>query len=203
MGSDKKVLKTNRMDAMKDLISRVKGLILSPQKEWETIETERTSVLSLYRGYIVILAAIPPFASFLGAWFFGMRGLHPTFTAGLFRAAVQYLLSLPALFAVAFVISMAAPFFDGKSDDRRALALAAYSYTPAWLAAAFGLVPGLRFLDVLGFYGIYVFSLGLNRMMRVPKDNLDVFTLVALFLTVAMGALHAWIVSTIAPQQLI
>ncbi|WP_363348188.1 Yip1 family protein [Methylocystis echinoides] len=188
---------------MKELISRVKGLILAPQKEWELIETERTSIFDLYRRYIVILAAIPPFASFLGAWLFGARGLHPTFTAGLFRAAVQYLLSLPALFVVAFVISMAAPHFDGKSDDRRALTLAAYSYTPAWLAAGFGLVPGLRFLDVLGFYGVYVFSQGLTRMMRVPKDNLDVFTLVTLFLTVAMGALHAWIVSAIAPQQLI
>jgi hypothetical protein len=56
---------------------------------------------------------------------------------------------------------------------------------------------------VLGFYGIYVFSLGLERMMRVPKENLDVFTLVALFLTVAVGALHAWLVSVIAPLQLV
>lgn len=191
------------MNDLKDLMSRVKGLILSPGKEWELIETEQTSISDLYRQYIVILAAIPPFASFLGAWLFGSRGLHPTFGAGLFRAVVQYALSLPALFLAAFVISMAAPYFDGKSDDRRALTLAAYSYTPAWLAASFGLVPGLRFLDVLGFYGIYVFSLGLNRMMRVPKDNLDVFTLVALFLTVATGALHAWIVSAIAPAQLI
>lgn len=189
---------------MKDLISRVKGLIFSPGKEWEVIETERTSVVDLYRGYVVVLAAIPPFASFLGAWLFGAHGgLHPTFATGLFRAAVQYVLSLPALFIVAFVISMAAPYFDGRSDDRRALALAAYSYTPAWLAAAFGLVPGLRFLDVLGFYGIYVFALGLTRMMRVPKENHDVFTLVVLFLTVAMGALHAWIVSSIVPQQLV
>lgn len=188
---------------MEALISRVKGLILSPQKEWETIETERTSILDLYRGYIIFLAAIPPFASFLGAWLFGSHGLHPTFMAGLLRAAVQYLLSLPALFIVAFVISMAAPHFDGRSDDRRALALAAYSYTPAWLAALFGLVPGLRFLDVLGFYGVYVFSLGLTRMMRVPKENLDVFTLVALVVTVATGALHAWIVTAIAPPQLL
>ncbi|WP_442753600.1 Yip1 family protein [Methylocystis sp. JAN1] len=188
---------------MNDLISRVKGLILTPRKEWERIENEDTSIAELYRGYIAILAAIPPFASFLGAWLFGSRGLHPTFAAGLFRAVAQYVLSLPALFAIAFVISMAAPHFDGRSDDRRALLLAAYSYTPAWLAAIFGLIPGLRFLDVLGFYGIYVFSLGLTRMMGVPKDNLDVFTLVALFLTVAMGAAHAWIVSLIAPLQLI
>ncbi len=188
---------------MKSLMSRVKGIILTPQKEWETIETERTSAFDLYRNYIAILALIPPFASFFGSWLFGLRGLHPLFGAGLFRAVVQYALSLPALFLVAFVISMAAPYFDGKSDDRRALALAAYSYTPAWLAALFGVVPGLRFLDVLGFYGIYVFSLGLTRMLRVPKDNLDVFTLVALFLTVATGALHAWIVQAIAPAQLV
>jgi Yip1 domain len=188
---------------MQDLISRVKGLILTPQKEWETIEAEETSILDLYRGYIAPLAALPPIASFLGAWLFGAHGLHPTFAGGLFRALVQYTLSLPALFVVAFVISMAAPHFDGKTDDRRALALAAYSYTPAWLASLFGLVPGLRFLDVLGFYGIYVFSLGLTRMMRIPKDNLDVFTLVALFVTVATGALHAWIVSAIAPPQLL
>jgi hypothetical protein len=187
---------------MKELISRVKGLILAPQKEWELIESESVSVAQLYRNYIAVLAAIPPFAGFLGSWLFGARGLHPSFAAGFFRAVVQYALSLPALFLVAFVISMAAPYFDGKSDDRRALTLAAYSYTPAWLASIFGIVPGLRFLDVLGFYGVYVFSLGLTRMMRVPKDNLDVFTLVALFVTVAMGALHAWVVSAIAPAQL-
>ncbi len=188
---------------MEDLVSRIKGLILTPQKEWEAIEAEDISVVDLYRRYIAVLAAIPPFASFLGSWLFGVHGLHPTFASGLFRAAVQYALSLPALFAIAFVISMAAPHFDGRSNDRRALQLVAYSYAPAWLAALFGLVPGLRFLDVLGFYGIYVFSLGLTRMMRVPKDNLDVFTLVALFLTVAMGALHAWVVSLIAPAQLL
>ncbi|PPD42496.1 MAG: YIP1 family protein [Methylocystis sp.] len=188
---------------MKSLVSRVKGVILSPQKEWDEIEAEDSTIVDLYRNYIVILAAIPPFASFLGAWLLGSRGLHPTFAQGVFRALVQYSLSLPALFIVAFVISMAAPHFDGKTDDRRALMLAAYSYTPTWLAAFFGLVPGLRFLDVLGFYGVYVFSLGVTRMMRIPKDNLDVFTLVALFVTVATAALHAWVVSLIAPLQLL
>ncbi len=188
---------------MKPLLARIKGVVLTPHKEWEEIESETTSVPDLYRHYIALLAALPPFASFLGAWLFGSHGLHPSFGQGLFRAFVQYSFSLPALYIVAFVISMAAPHFDGKSDDRRALILAAYSYTPTWLAALFGLVPGLRFLDVLGFYGIYVFSLGLPRMMRVPKDNLDVFTLVALFVTVATAALHAWVVSLIAPAQLL
>lgn len=190
------------------LHERVKALILSPQKEWEKIDAEDTSIPDLYRSYIAILAAIPPFASFLGGWLFGYWQarsgvVHPTFAGGLLRAVTQYALSLPALYLIAFVVSMAAPHFDGRSDDRRALQLMAYSYTPAWIAAIFGLVPGLRWLDVLGFYGVYVFSVGLPRMLRMPKDNLDVFTLVVLVLTIATAALHGWLVHFIAPMELV
>ncbi len=190
------------------LLSRIKGLILTPQTEWAQISQEDTSVFALYRNYIAILALLPPFASFFGSWLFGFsygaQGLmHPTFTGGLYRALVQYLLSLPAFFLVAFVISAIAPHFEGKTDDRRALMLTAYSFTPVWLVSLFGLIPGLRWLDVLGFYGIYVYSVGLPTMMRVPRENLDVFTLATLFLAVATVALHGWLVHFIAPQQLI
>jgi hypothetical protein len=187
-----------------DLFRRVKGLILTPENEWSVIEVEPASIKSLYRQYIVFLAAIPPFASFFGVWLFGFsRGplgeAHVAFWSGLFRAALQYGLSLPMIFIVAFVISMAAPSFEGRTDDSKALALTAYSYTPAWLAEAFGLIPGLRWLDVLGLYGVYLFYLGAPRMLKCPKSNVDVLTLVALFLTVAVGALHAFIVRLIAP----
>lgn len=190
------------------LASRVKGIILSPQTEWEAIASENATIRDLYVHYIAILAAIPPFANFLGAWLFGYsRGhlgyVHATFGAGLYRAIIQYVLSLPLLFMVAFIISMVAPYFEGKSNDRRALALAAYSFTPVWLAAAFGLVPGVRWLDILGFYGVYVFSRGAPKMLRMPEENLDVMTLVALLSAIAAGALHGWVVHAIAPAQLV
>ncbi len=191
---------------MKSLFERIKGVLINPDAEWATIEAEDKSVLALYRDYVIPLAAIPPAASFLGAYFFGFQHghtgiMHETFSGGLARAALQYLLSLPLLYMVGFVISNAADFFDGKADDRKAFTLAAYSYTPAWLASAFALVPGFRWLDVLGFYGIYVFYHGLTRMLRLPKDNADVFTLAALFLSVATWSLHAWVVYKIIPWQ--
>ncbi len=191
------------------LISRAKGLILAPRKEWETISEEEVSIPDLYRNYILYLAAVPPFASFISSWLFGFYSratltyVHATFVAGLWRAIVQYALSLPALFLIAFVLSMAAPYFEGKTDDRRALTLAAYAYTPAWLAAVFGLVPALRFLDFLGFWGVYIFYLGATRMLAVPKENVDVFTVVALAVTMATGALHGRIVHLIAPGLMI
>ncbi len=189
-----------------NIVKRIQGLILAPQEEWETIEAEDKSILDLYREYVIILALIPPFANFFGGYLFGFprAAAHAgqlTLTGGLLRAAVQYFLSLPLLYMVAFVISSIAPHFDGKSDDKRALTLAAYSYTPAWLASAFGLVPGLRWLDILGFYGLYVFYLGLPRMMKCPKDHGDIMSLIILVLSVATGALHAWIVRLAVPWQ--
>ena len=191
------------------LISRAKGLILAPWKEWDAITTEDVAIPDLYRNYILYLAAIPPFASFISSWLFGFYSratltyVHSTFGAGLWRALVQYALSLPAIFLIAFVLSMAAPYFEGETNDRRALTLAAYAYTPAWLAAGFGLVPGLRFLDFLGFWGVYIFYLGATRMLGVPKDNVDVFTVVALAVTMATSALHGRIVHLIAPGLMV
>jgi hypothetical protein len=189
-----------------NLIRRVKGLIFSPDAEWAVIENEKATIGELYRRYIIFLAAIPPFASFFGVWLFGYsRGAlgeaHVTFSGGMVRAIAQYCVSLPMIFVVAFVLSSAAPTFDGRTNDARALALAAYSYTPAWLAEIFGLAPGLRWLDILGFYGIYLFYLGAPRMLKCPKDNADVLTLVALVVSIAAGALHAFIVRLIAPVQ--
>lgn len=189
------------------LFERVKNLIVSPQIEWEVIETEDLSTRELYLRYILILAAIPPFANFLGVWLFGYAHgadgwVHTGFFAGFLRAAIQYALSLPALYMIAFIASYLAPHFDGVSDDRRALTLIAYSATPACVVAAFSLVPFLRWLDVLGLYGLYLFSLGLPRMLRVPKENADIFTVAIVAMAIATGVLHAWIVHLVAPAQL-
>jgi hypothetical protein len=189
-----------------NLLRRVKGLILLPEAEWGLIENERLSVAELYSRYIVFLAAIPPFATFFGVWLFGYsRGIlgdaHMSFAGGAMRAVAQYIVSLPMIFIVAFVLSSAAPTFDGRSNDAKALALAAYSYTPAWLASVFALAPGFRWLDIVGFYGVYLFYLGAPRMLKCPKDNADVLTLIALIVSIAAGALHAFIVRLIAPAQ--
>jgi ABC-type amino acid transport system permease subunit len=202
----KLLVESDGQGTLMNILKRIKGLLFSPKEEWEVIEAENKSVVELYAQYIIFLALIPPFASFLGGYFYGFprAAAHVgqmSFAGGALRATVQYLLSLPLLYMVAFVISSIAPHFDGKSDDTRALTLAAYSYTPAWLASAFGLVPGMRWFDILGFYGLYIFYHGLPRMMKCPKDHADVMSLIVLVLSVATGALHAWIVRLAVPWE--
>ncbi len=69
------------------------------------------------------------------------------------------------------VIALAAPLFGGRRNFTDALRLAVYSYLPVWLAGVFLLLPGLRFLMLFGFYGVYVLIAGLPPMTKTPAQN--------------------------------
>ena len=43
---------------------------------------------------------------------------------------------------------------------------------PLWLAGVFMLLPGLRFLMLSGFYGVYILIAGLPFMTKTPQQNL-------------------------------
>ncbi|CAN2535827.1 hypothetical+protein [Methylocapsa aurea] len=190
-------------ERLKDIAERAKRIIVSPKTEWAAIEAEPTTALDLYRNYILYLAAVPALANFLGGWLFGFsRGssvVHYSFVTGLIRAALQYGLGLPLLYGVALALSLLAPSFEGKRDDLRALQLVAYSYTPIWLAEIFGLIPGLRWLDVLGVYAVYLFYMGVSRMMRSKEEYSDVYTAAGLVLGIVGAFLHGMIVHILVP----
>jgi hypothetical protein len=75
------------------------------------------------------------------------------------------------------IIDLVAPLFGGKRNFDSAFKLAVYSFTPVWLAGVFLLLPGLRFLALTGCYGAYVLWLGLPRLIKVPEQKTQSFTL--------------------------
>ncbi len=171
----------------KNLVDRVKGILLRPQEEWGVIAAEPTSPRELYLGYIVILAAIGPIATFIGQWLVGFPVLgvyfHQSFGRALGHAIVWYVLTLVGVYVLAWVINGLAPTFDGKKDMNQALKVAAYSYTPAWLIAIVMIWPPISWLQFLGLYGLFLLYLGLPVLMRAPKEKAlgyTVLTIVAM-----------------------
>jgi hypothetical protein len=55
-------------------VERVKKLLLTPTAEWQVIKGETQTVVGLYTGYVMILAAIPAVASFIGWSVVGYSG---------------------------------------------------------------------------------------------------------------------------------
>ena len=57
------------------LIDRVQSILLKPKQTWPVIAAEGGDVASIYTGYVMILAAIPAVAGFIGLTLVGIGGL--------------------------------------------------------------------------------------------------------------------------------
>ncbi|HEX6973095.1 MAG TPA: Yip1 family protein [Vicinamibacterales bacterium] len=154
--------------------ARATKILTDPKNEWPVIEREPTTVNQLYMGYIGPLAAVAAIAGFIGSSIIGTLGIFRTpITWGLIGACLTFVLTLVSVYISAIVISKLAPTFQSTPDDRQALKLVAYAYTPAWLAAVIGILPVIGLLASLigGLYAIYLFYLGIPVMMKTPPDK--------------------------------
>ena len=153
---------------MERLIERVKAILLIPEAEWLVIAREPDDTAALLTRYVAVLALIPALAGFFGVSLFGG---NRSVLAGLIGAAVSYLLTFAAVFIVAHIVDAVAPTFGVQKNFPNALKLTVYSYTPAWLAGIFLLLPALSSLTLVGLYGGYLLWLGLPPLMQAPRGK--------------------------------
>jgi sterol desaturase/sphingolipid hydroxylase (fatty acid hydroxylase superfamily) len=153
---------------MDQLIQRVKAIILTPQTEWPVIAAEPGETAALFTRYVAILALIPAVCGFIGS---ALIGRYLSIGSALVSAIVGYVLTFVVVFVVALIVDALAPSFGTQKNFPNALKLTVYSYTPAWLAGIFQLIPGLSFLSILGLYGLYLMWLGLPPLMQVPREK--------------------------------
>jgi Yip1-like protein len=181
------------------LVDRVKNILLTPRTEWEVIDAEPATVADLYKGYIIPLAAIGPVAQAIGSSVFGYTlpfiGSYRTPPgAAITGAIVSYCLTLVGVYVLALIIDGLAPTFNGTRNQIQALKVAAYSSTASWVAGIFALIPGLRFLTILGVYSLYLLYLGLPVLMKAPKEKamgytaLVVVAAIVLFMVIGLAA---------------
>jgi len=173
------------------LVERVKGLLLTPSREWERIDGEPATIQSLYVGYVCILAAIPAIASLIGSTVFGHGAMgityRPSIMTSLGAAVTTYVLSLLSVAVTALIIEFLAPTFGGTKDRLQAFKVAAYFPTAAWVAGVFNLIPMLTIVGVIGaLYSLYLLYQGLPRLMRTPQDKALPYTAVVIIAAVVL-----------------
>lgn len=173
-----------------NLVERVKRILLTPQTEWEVIAAEQTTTQELYTKFIMPVAAIGPVAQFIGYSLFGVSIFGTTYrvpiVSGLTSALVTYVLTLVGTYILALIIDSLAPTFKGRQAQIQALKVAAYSSTAAWVAGIFALIPGLRFLAILGLYSVYLLYLGLPVLMKAPRDRALIYTGVVIIAAIVL-----------------
>lgn len=174
------------------IVDRIKNICLTPNTEWPVIATEPSSTGSLIAGYVAPLAAVSAIAGFIGVSFIGTS----TFFAGTYRMSLfaglalavwTFIGAIIGVVLVGFIINALAPTFGGEQNSARAMKVAVYSFTPAWVAGVLRIVPALGILAILGaFYGFYLLYLGLPALMKAPKEKAAGYTIVTIIAAIVV-----------------
>ena len=181
-----------------NLGERVKGILLKPKQEWQTIAEESTSIAELYKSYVMVLAAIGPVATIVGVSIVGIRApfvgsFRVPIATSIASGVVHYILTLVGVYILALIIDGLAPTFSGQKNINQAFKVAAYSYTPGWVAGILFLIPALSPLGILGLYSLYLLYLGLPVLMRSPKEKSLGYTVTVIVAAVILFVLISWI----------
>jgi hypothetical protein len=178
----------------KKIWQRVKLIITSPTTEWDKIANESSDQNELIINYAVPLVALGAITTFIG------KAALPAFTVyGGFMMAITYFLSMIAgLYVSAVVVSELAPAFDINKDFGVSLKLIVYSSTPALASAIIAsLHPGLSFIGLFGLYSVYLFWIGLPKLLNAPEDKRVGFVLVAALVILAITFVINFILQSI------
>lgn len=191
-----------------NLRERTKRILLKPKQEWQVISGETTTIAELYKTYIMILAAITPVASIIGMSIVGIRlplggWVRVSLFTSIPSAVVHYILTLVGVYVLALIIDALAPTFKGEKNTSQAFKVAAYSFTPGWIAGIFTIIPPLSPLGILGLYGLYLIYLGLPILMKSPQEKSLGYTIAviiaAILIFVVIGSVSRAFVSYPVP----
>jgi hypothetical protein len=190
-----------------NLVDRAKNILLTPKTEWAAIDAESHTVQGLYTGYVMILAAIPPIAAFIGTSLVGVGFLGTTYrvpiTSGVVQLILSYVLSLAMVYVVALVIDALAPNFGGQKNFMQAFKVAAFTPTASWIAGIFSIIPVLSIIGILGgLYSLYLLYLGLPRLMKSPDDKAVPYTVVVIIVVIVLFIVVAALSALAVPGRM-
>jgi hypothetical protein len=178
------------------ILTRAKELILRPLPTWDAIAEEEATIEGLYRSWVLPLAAVPAVCGVLGRVAFGhfaLFGIHfrPNFLGIVTAAATGYALTLVGVFLMAVALDELALRFGGERSRTQAFKLVGYSASAAWLGGLFLLLPepGGVLAFLAGLYSLYLFYLGLPKLMRSDPDQTPTYFALSLLTMVGLALL--------------
>ena len=185
----------------KSIVERAKDIIVQPKREWEVIDAEPSTIGGIFTSYVMILAAIGPLAMLIGQQLFGISFLGVTYKPPLGlsigTAVMTYIMSLVGVYVLSLIIDALAPTFGGTKNPLNAFKVAAYSWTAAWLAGIFQIIPMLSFLGLIGLYSLYLLYLGLPRLMRVTPDKAVGYAVLVIVVQIVLYIVLMMLVATL------
>ena len=180
------------------LIERVKNILVTPKTEWEVINEETATPISLLTAYVLPLAIVASIGTvlkyfiFAGGFTYGLNFVIRTALVGFVAAILSFYLT-------AIIVDMLAPSFGSEKDLNKSAQLIAYSGTPSYIGGLLSFIPIIGWLVslVAWAYGIYLMYLGIGTMKKTPEDKKIIYMIVAFVIMMAIYFIIAAILGVI------
>jgi hypothetical protein len=160
------------------IISTIKENILNPKEFWKARKESTESHLRSITGFFIPVLAVVAVAVFLGEFF---RSAHFYMGYAVLKAIREVLLFVLQYLLAVYFTNELIKTFKGEKDIAAVRKLVLFSLTPFLLVSILtGLFQFLYVLDILGIYSFYIFWIGANELLEIPKEKKDSYLIITI-----------------------
>lgn len=162
------------------VLQNIWGLLWRPERQWRAIHAQQCTIARCYCSHVLILAALPALAGFIGTsqvgWQIGAREVVKlTVASAATIALLSYVTILVAVFSIGWLIHWMGQTYGARQSLSQCVALAAYTATPLFLVGILWAYPVLWFNLLVGLpalaYTVYLLYVGVPIMMNVSAER--------------------------------
>ncbi len=152
------------------LYHRIRYIILNPSIAWDAIHRENRPIKYVRGSFFFPLIILVGICSFLGSLIFINTTLKPMYSV--LTGINTFLMLYVGVYLSSFVVSEITKALDLGKDFLVSFKLVAYSLAPMLICLSVSkLFESLLFVNLLSFYGLYIFWVGMEKMINPPEHK--------------------------------
>jgi hypothetical protein len=145
----------------------IKNIIFSPIKLWETIKSENTPSGVIRNSFFIPVVALVTLSALLGSLLFTNAELSPVYSV-IFSIKCSSVIFI-AVYVTSYILGEITYPLDLGRDFNLSFRMVVFSITPFLMCQVLSrLFESLLFVNILGFYGLYIFWIGAEKILNPP-----------------------------------
>jgi hypothetical protein len=154
----------------KFLFHRIRYFILSPGNAWQIVHSENRPLKDVRNSFFFPLIIAVALSATLGSLFFTHNGLSVFYS--LLIGIKYFLLFYILIYLSTYLFSEITKALDLGKDFVISFKVITYSMAPLLICQIMSrLFESLIFVNILALYGLYIFWVGIERMLNPPEHK--------------------------------
>lgn len=149
---------------------RIKYIIFNPDKAWDAIYSENRPIRFVRGSFFFPFIVVVAIAAFIGSLVFTNSSL--SYLYSIFVGIKYFLLLFFLIYATSLILREITYALDLGRDFTLSFKMIVYSITPFLICQiASRLFESFIFVNILSFYGLYIFWIGMEKMLNPPEHK--------------------------------